>query len=168
MRVLISGRKEAKGIKHIPHNESRSLPSIAAQDEGRTSFDDLLSKSTVIFVAVPRSPDTIDLISTRELELMSSHAVLVDISRGGIVNEAALSTALKDRRIAGAATDVFTNEPAGPENSPLLEAVANNSVNLVVSPHLAWLSKTTTENYLRMGRENVKGFCTGKPCNIVV
>lgn len=97
---------------------------------------------------------------------MSRHAVLVNVSRGGIVDEAALITALKEGWIAGAATDVFAKEPAGPENSPLL-GEETKDLNLTVSPHMAWLADKTWANLRVMAKENVEGWCAGRPSRVV-
>ncbi|KAL1969490.1 hypothetical protein VTN77DRAFT_8928 [Rasamsonia byssochlamydoides] len=154
MKILISTRK---GVS----TDSNQLDEVQ-----RTPFEEVLQKSTVLFIAVPRTPSTLNLISTAELQSMSRQAVLVNVSRGGIVDEAALVTALKERWIMGAATDVFLNEPASPQNSPLL-ADDTRDLNLTVSPHLAWLAERTQENQRRIAKEIVEGFCAGRPCNVV-
>lgn len=97
---------------------------------------------------------------------MSPHAILVNVSRGGIVDEEALLDALKENYIAGAATDVFREEPAAPHNSPLL-AEETKSLNLIVTPHLAWLSRKTLANYSQMVKKAIEGWSAGQPCNVV-
>ncbi|KAH8817320.1 D-isomer specific 2-hydroxyacid dehydrogenase [Xylogone sp. PMI_703] len=150
MQVLISGRKGAT-----------TCPS------DRTPFEDVLRKSTVVLLALPRTKETTDLISTAELRTMRHDAVIVNISRGGIVNEAALVTALRENVIAGAGTDVFEKEPAGIDNSPLL-AEDVGALNLTVTPHLAWFADSTHKNLQRVLNENIVAWCLGKPQNIVV
>jgi glycerate dehydrogenase len=109
-----------------------------------------------------------NLISTAELQSMSPKTVLVNIARGGIVDEAALLQALKERTIYGAASDVFANiEPATPGTSILLRDEAR-SVNLTLSPHLAFFAAKTMRNYIRMSPENVRNFILGQPSNLVV
>ena len=97
MKVVISGRKGAPA------------------KEGRPSFDEIIRTSTVIMLCLPRTAETIDYVSTPEFEAMQRHAVLVNVSRGGVVNEEAMIGALEEDQIAGAATDVFVEEPASPE-----------------------------------------------------
>ena len=97
---------------------------------------------------------------------MSPHAILVNVSRGGVVDEEALIDALKEGTIAGAATDVFREEPANPQNSPLLSEEAK-SLNLTVTPHLAWLSRKTLANYSQMVKMAIEGWSAGQPCNVV-
>ncbi|KAJ9260983.1 hypothetical protein DTO207G8_133 [Paecilomyces variotii] len=156
MKVLISGRKGAGAT---------ALPS-ALQSEERTPFEEIIRKCTVIFVVVPRNPSTMDLISTPEFERMSPHAVLVNVARGGIINEEALVAALKENLIAGAATDVFLREPASPETSPLLREDTKD-LNLTVSPHMAWVAERTQQNLVDVAKKIVEGWVAGQPCNVV-
>ncbi|KAI1641119.1 hypothetical protein F4809DRAFT_647588 [Biscogniauxia mediterranea] len=148
-RVLVAGRKGAA--------------EAAATPEGRVPFDAVMRESTVVFVCLPRSPETLNLISDAELGVMHPHAVLINVSRGGIVDENALVAALRRKSIAGAGTDVYFQEPAGPENSPLL-APDTADLNLVTTPHVAWCAEDTAANYSRTLKENVTGWITtGEP-----
>ncbi|KAH8676219.1 glycerate dehydrogenase [Xylariales sp. PMI_506] len=150
MKVLISGRK---GSATVP--------------EGRTPFDTVIRESSVVVLCLPRSPETLNTISEKELEAMPSHAVLVNVSRGGIVDEEALVAALKARKIAGAATDVYLTEPAGPENNVLL-APETAELNLVTTPHTAWCAWDTTANYGASLKKNLATWLEGNPTNTVV
>ncbi|KAF7597541.1 hypothetical protein BBP40_000019 [Aspergillus hancockii] len=154
MKVLISGRK-GPGSPNTPGSDDR------------TPFETVVKQSTVIFLAIPLHETTRNLISTPELEAMSHHAVLINVSRGGVVDEAALVKALRENQIAGAATDVFLKEPAGPETSTLLEK-GTEDLNLVVTPHLAWLSQRTAKGYSQLLKDGVEGWFTGERNNIVV
>ncbi|KAE8366098.1 D-isomer specific 2-hydroxyacid dehydrogenase [Aspergillus caelatus] len=154
MKVLISGRKNFGS-------------SIGPEGEDRTPFDTVIKESTVLFLAVPLQETTRNLISTPELEAMSHHAILINVSRGGVVDEEALVKALRENRIAGAATDVCVKEPAGPNNSPLL-AEGTEDLNLVVTPHLAWLAQKTAQGYSKLFKDAVEGWFTGNRYNVVV
>jgi lactate dehydrogenase-like 2-hydroxyacid dehydrogenase len=101
MNVLISERKPTTSFGTPP---------------GRTSFYDTLAKSTVIVLALPLTANTTSYISLAELSLMRPDALLINVSRGGIVVEADLVAAIKQKIIAGAASDVFSTEPAGRDN----------------------------------------------------
>ncbi|CAI7609821.1 unnamed protein product [Penicillium discolor] len=138
MQILVSGRKGAPNNAHA----------------ARVPFDDVLRNSSVVFVACPRVRDTMRLISHTEFSLMPRHAILINVSRGGIVDERALIMALKARQIAGAATDVFLHEPAGPENSVLLGA-GTEDLNLVVTPHSAWFTESTRLNFMACLQKNI-------------
>lgn len=156
MKVLVAGRK------------GEAAPSTNDDtDIQRTAFDEVLKRSTVLVIAVPRIPETMNMISTAEFAKMSCKTVLVNVARGGIVDEVALLQALKDRTIHGAAMDVFTVEPASAETSPLLAEGADD-LNLTASPHLAWNADKTAKNYARMSPENVMNFLLGHPTNIIV
>ncbi|QDS77231.1 hypothetical protein FKW77_003066 [Venturia effusa] len=134
--------------------------------KGRVPFEQVLRKSTVLVVIIPRTSETLNLISTRELDAMKHSAVIVNVSRGGVVDEVALLKALQDGKIAGAGNDVFSTEPAGIENNVLLGTGARN-LNLTLTPHAAWLSNTTMENLQSIAKQNVEGFCQGTPINVV-
>lgn len=107
---------------------------------------------------------------------MSPQALLINVSRGGIVDEPALIEALSKHRISGAATDVFLREPSGsgdawrPGDSPLLQLTQDEAdeLNLVMTPHVAWYTQATTKSYLQTLRQNVEQWCQGNETNIVV
>lgn len=136
-------------------------------ENGRTSFTELLKTATVIFLSLPRTSQTLGLISTAQFSTMQTSALLINVSRGGIVDERALLQALKENRIAGAACDVFETEPASRENSVLLRFLAEDALAaklpLIVTPHVAWCSNATTQGLQKMTRENVEGWLKGRP-----
>ncbi len=96
-----------------------------------TELDDLLQRSDIVSLHVPLLPETRNLIDQRELELMKPNAILINAARGGLINEAALVTALNAGQIAGAGLDVFEQEPP-PKDHPLLFMD-----NVVAVPHIA-------------------------------
>lgn len=104
------------------------------------SLEAVLKNADVISLHLPRNKDTLDLISTPELEMMKSSAMLINCARGGLVNESDLAKALDDELISGAAIDVYTTEPA-PEDNPLLSAK-----NIVLTPHLGASTVEAGEN----------------------
>jgi phosphoglycerate dehydrogenase-like enzyme len=130
---------------------------------GRTPFPDILRNSTVLMVGCPLDETTRDMIGQKELQLMKPTASLINVARGGVVNEKALVQALRDGTIASAATDVFEIEPATSEN-PL---IAENPPSLTASPHIAWYADASLENLQRIVKGNIEGFAVGKPENIV-
>ncbi|KIW00315.1 uncharacterized protein PV09_08202 [Verruconis gallopava] len=150
MKVIVAERKGAKCVR-----------------EGRTAFDEVLRDSTVLAVVIPRNPETIGLIGQFELSRMSSSAVLINVSRGDIVDESAVVHALQTHQIAGAAFDVFSQEPANSSTSPLL-AADTEGLNVLTTPHTAWLANATMTSLQRMVREAVEGWCAGKPVQVVV
>ena len=148
MNVLIAERKDATEVR-----------------EGRTSFSDAIKTGTVFILVAPLDESTRDMVSTAELEAMDSTALVVNVGRGGVINEAALAKALKDGQIAGAATDVFEHEPTMKENCALLDP---SIPNLIVTPHIAWYSSRTIKGTLATAKANIEGFVAGRPQNLVV
>jgi len=136
---------------------------------GRLPFEEALSRATVAIVSCPRNPDTMNLFSTPEFKQMRPEAVLLNVSRGGIVDETALLDALRNGQIAGAATDVFAKEPAlgGERADSVLLGPEAHGLNLTVSPHVAWFGEKTLQNYQRMLKENIEGWVVGKDQNVV-
>ncbi|KAI1137818.1 hypothetical protein F5Y05DRAFT_419256 [Hypoxylon sp. FL0543] len=184
MKVLIAGRKGSPTVPNgrATDGENGSVSKVleataagspmktstpgtedSAAPEGRTAFDTLIRESSVIALCLPRSPETLNLISEAELDAMKPYAVIVNVSRGGIVDEKALVAALKARKIAGYGTDVYEQEPASAENSPLV-GPDTADLNVVTTPHVAWCASDTIDNYNRATKENIEGWLrTGRP-----
>ncbi|KAF1995715.1 glycerate dehydrogenase [Amniculicola lignicola CBS 123094] len=163
MKVLVAARKKAS----VPSPSLNGVLPLANNDE-RVPFEDVLRQSTVLVLSLPRNPDTMDLISTPEFAVMSPHAVVINIARGGIINEQALVNAVKDGKIAGAATDVFLKEPAeGPQDSPLLSEEARD-LNITVSPHLAWFAQRTMTNLGDILKKTIEAWVDGKDINVIM
>lgn len=160
MKVRISSRKDATAASATPSSTSSS-PAPA-----RVPFTTLLATSSVLFLALPLSPATRSLLAGPELALVSPQTTIINVSRGGIVDEAAVLAALTAQRVFGYGTDVFATEPAGDgEESCLLGAArgqgATGRVNLVMTGHLAWLSETTIANQKRRVGENLRAWVEG-------
>jgi D-3-phosphoglycerate dehydrogenase len=139
-------------------------PGSEREEELRVKFvplDDLLKESDIVTLHLPLTPETEHMIGTRELELMKPTAILINTSRGKVVNEEALIDALRKKKIAGAALDVFEKEPIKRDN-PLLRLD-----NLVLTPHIAYLSEETTDMCAKIVTENVEMFLKSKPQNVV-
>ncbi len=116
-------------MRHIAHDPYVDERDVADLDVSLVDFETLFRESDFVCINVPLSPSTTKLVDRRALSLMKQSAYLVSTSRGPIVDEAALYEALKARRIAGAAMDVFEVEPTPPDN-PILALD-----NVVVTPH---------------------------------
>lgn len=126
------------------------------------SVESIYQKADFISIHIPLTKETRNMIGKKELSMMKSNAFLINVARGGIIDETALYDALKDKKIAGAALDVFEKEPPGIEN-PLFKLD-----NLLASPHNAAL---TNEAMIAMAVDSSQGivdFLSGKePQNIV-
>jgi D-3-phosphoglycerate dehydrogenase len=124
------GAFEARILALDPYRPADHWPDIP--HERARSLAELLPQVDILSLHLPLTAETRHLIGAAELALMKPSAVLVNTSRGGIVEEAALHAALRDRRIFGAGLDVFEVEPPGPATTPLLSLP-----NLVATPHAA-------------------------------
>ncbi|MGF7121613.1 2-hydroxyacid dehydrogenase [Rhodococcus sp. BE178] len=120
------------------------------------SLGDLLAESDVLVVAVPLTPQTRGLISDRELALLPPEALVVNVSRGPVVDEIALADAIRSGAVAGAALDVFAHEPLEPD-SPLRELDG-----VLLSPHIAGGSSTARARMFEMVAQNVARVCRGE------
>lgn len=121
----------------------------------RLSLDELLSTSDIISIHAPLNEKTQNLISTEQLALMKSTSILVNVGRGGIVNELALADAIDNNQIGGACVDVFENEPINPDN-PLLNV--KHPEKLVLSPHNAWASIEARTKLIDIVYQNIEEF----------
>ena len=121
----------------------------------------LLAQSDFITLHVPLTPQTTHYISTAEFELMKPTSILINASRGPVVDEKALVKALQDRKIAGAGLDVYEKEPR-------VEPALVGMTNVVLAPHIASASGETRLRMATMAAENVIAGLTGKrPPNLV-
>ncbi len=124
-------------------------------------FDALLAESDVVSLHLRLSPESRRLIGGRELGLMKPGALLVNVSRGGLVDEGALVEALRSGHLAGAGLDVLDPEPPRPDN-PLLACP-----NIVLSPHVADMTPEGADLLNEGAVENVIAFLEGHPQNRV-
>ena len=125
------------------------------------AMDDVLRQSDVVALMLRASPRTHRIVGKRELGLMKPTAYLVNTGRGALVDEAALYGHLKAKKIAGAAIDVYQQEPL-PASSPLLALD-----NVVVTPHVAWVTDQGTARMASHPVENILAFLDGKPQFVV-
>ena len=115
-------------------------------------IDELMFMSDVVSVHAPLNSRTAGLIGAREISLMKPDAILVNMGRGGIVDEAALADAVDSGRIAGAALDVYSSEPL-PEDNPLSRIVHKERLSL--TPHTAWASVEARNRLVEMIAANI-------------
>lgn len=130
-------------------------PDYVGELWGLDRLDDLLRRSDYVVVTVPRTPQTRDMIGARQLALMKLSAMLVVVSRGGIVNQTALVQALRGKRLAAAARDVFEPEPLPPD-SELWDLE-----NLLITPHMAGCTQFEGRHVLDIFYENLDRFLRG-------
>jgi gluconate 2-dehydrogenase len=144
------------GMKVIYHNRSRLDPALeAACQASYASKEDLLKTADHVVLVVPYTPASHHTIGAAELALMKPTATLINIARGGIVDDAALAAALRDKRIAAAGLDVFEGEPAV---HPDLLTVPN----VVLTPHIASATIPTRMAMANLAADNLIAFAEGK------
>lgn len=153
---VVASMAEAIGMEVAAHDPY--LPGDAWVSLGirQVDLDDLLAGSDVVTVHVPLSAETRHLIGEAELRRMKAGSFLVNCARGGLVDEAALSRALAEGHLAGAALDVFEKEPL--RESPLLSAP-----NLILTPHVAASTREAQSQVSTDIAEQVLDFFAGKP-----
>ncbi|MDD5301020.1 MAG: D-2-hydroxyacid dehydrogenase [Gallionella sp.] len=138
--------------------ERKSVQTIRA---GRVPFERMLAEADVVTLHCPLTPDTHCLIAEPELRRMKPSSILINVARGGVVDEAALAQALREGRIAGAGVDVLTGEPPRSGN-PLLEVVGPNCI---LTPHVAWASQQALSRLAEEIVRNIEAFYAGESRN---
>jgi phosphoglycerate dehydrogenase-like enzyme len=151
----------AFGMDVVAWSENLTVERAAEVGVRRVTKDELLSTADVVTIHLQLSDRTRGLIGAEEFALMKHTALLVNTSRGPIVDEAALLDALRDDQIAGAGLDVFDREPL-PAGHPL-----RSEPRAVLTPHLGYVTKTTYEVFYRGAVEDVAAFLAGEPIRVI-
>ncbi len=151
---------EAFGMRILVYSRTKKDLSGFKTAEN-VDLDTLLNNSDFITCHCPLTPETTGLINKKTLSAMKQTAVLINTSRGPVVDEQALADALNADKISGAAVDVLSAEPATRDN-PLLSAK-----NCIITPHIAWAAKETRARLISILEENLKAYLNGKPQNKV-
>lgn len=146
----------AFGMKVIT-NSRRELP----EGVRRVELEDLFRESDVISLNSALTPATKNIINREALAMMKPTAILINTSRGPLVDEDALAEALREGKIAAAGIDVLCEEPPR-SGSPLI-----GCERCFISPHIAWQSSQARERLINISCDNLKAFCEGTPQNLV-
>ncbi|EDP73843.1 D-2-hydroxyacid dehydrogenase [Hydrogenivirga sp. 128-5-R1-1] len=131
----------------------------------KVSLEELLKTSDIVSIHAPLNEKTRGLIKYNQLKLMKKTAILLNLGRGGIVNENDLARALDENLIAGAGLDVLEKEPIN-EDNPLLKI--KNSEKLFITPHIAWTSIEARKKLIQEIAENISTFLKGIDKNRIV
>lgn len=124
-------------------------------------LDELLERSDVVSLHCPLFPETKHIIRGETIARMKDGAILINTSRGPLVDEAALREALASGKLYGAAVDVVSTEPVQPDN-PLL-----GLENCLITPHIAWAPRESRQRLMDIAVENLRCFLRGAPQNVV-
>jgi phosphoglycerate dehydrogenase-like enzyme len=164
-----SGRALAERLKGCgltaiayDHHADRKTEIFETYGVESVGLPELLQRADVVSLHVPLTPATYHMIGERELGMMKKTAILVNISRGELIDERALCRGLKEKQIMAAGLDVFENEPFLPDN-PLAQLD-----NVVLCPHLAAVSVESFEERLSEIASNIRRVLSGqRPANVV-
>ena len=124
-------------------------------------LDELLRRSDIVTMHCPLTPATQKMANADFFAKMKNSAFFINTSRGGVVDEEALTFALNNGIIAGAGVDVLSTEPPGTDN-PLLACK-----KCFITPHIAWAGFETRTRLLKILEENLRAFLNGTPINVV-
>lgn len=127
----------------------------------QVSIDELYQRSDVISLHVPQTADTQEMINRESIAKMKDGVILLNTARGGLLDEAAVATALNEGKIFAAGLDVVSSEPMA-EDNPLLAAK-----NCFITPHIAWRPLETRERLMGIAVDNFAAFLEGKSKNVV-
>ena len=142
--------------------ERRRDPAPASiYGEKYVSREELLSESDVISLHCPLTPETKGLINRETISLMKDGVLILNTSRGPLIEERDLADALRQGKVAGAGLDVLSVEPPGADN-PLLGAP-----NCVITPHIAWAAREARARLFEICLANIRAFLDGNPVNTV-
>ena len=150
---------KALGMNVIAY--SRSVRPEGLEIAEYVDLDMLLARSDVISLHCPLFPETEKMINPQTIGKMKDGVVLLNTSRGGVLDEKAVAEALRNGKIRAAAVDVVSEEPMRRDN-PLLAAP-----NCIITPHMAWAPMETRMRLMGVVAENIRGFLAGNPQNVV-
>ncbi|MBR4346387.1 MAG: D-2-hydroxyacid dehydrogenase [Oscillospiraceae bacterium] len=147
----------AFGMKVIAATRTpREVPGVEFTD-----VDSVFERSDFITLNCPLTDETSRLVNARRLSLCKPSAVLINTSRGGVVDEHALAVALRDHTIAGAGLDVIEYEPMRADCELM------SAPNCIITPHTSWAAVETRERLVRVAAGNLLAFVQGTPVNVV-
>jgi D-3-phosphoglycerate dehydrogenase len=124
--------------------------------------DDIFRRADVVSVHLRNTPEVRGIVGARELALMKPSAYLINTARGALVDESALAAALGAQQIAGAALDVYTEEPLPPERNPFRELS-----NVVLTPHIGAVTREANTRSRAMPVDNIIAYLEGHPQHVV-
>lgn len=150
----------ALGMKVVV-NDRFENPDFVSEGFEYADRSKLLETSDVIMLHCPLFPDTEKLINAETIARMKDGVMIVNNSRGQLIDELALADALKQNKVAGAAVDVVSSEPIKADN-PLLAAP-----NCIITPHMSWAPKESRQRIMDISRSNLSSFLEGNPQNVV-
>jgi phosphoglycerate dehydrogenase-like enzyme len=152
-----TSRAQALGMHVIAVREHPERGGDANEVVGTSDMETILPRADFVLLAAPLTPKTKHIINAQRLASMKPSSFIINVSRGPLIDDDALIAALRSRQIAGAALDVFVEEPL-PQTSPYWELK-----NVLITPHTAAVTERLWERHYSMIAENLRRFIAGKP-----
>jgi D-2-hydroxyacid dehydrogenase (NADP+) len=154
----VASRAKALGMRVIAVREHAEKGKPDSVDEvfPVSRLDEMLGQADYVVLSAPLTTATTGLISSRQLQAMRPTSYLINVGRGPVIDEGALVEALQQKRIAGAALDVFDKEPLPPD-SPFWDLE-----NVLITPHTAGMNRNLWERHFALFSENLRRFCQGQ------
>ena len=151
-------------LVHTAHPEKYTSGSDAFEtaDIHFTGMDELFKRADIITLHCPLTPETEKIICTENISKMKDGVIIINVSRGGLVNEADLANALTTGKVRAAGVDVVSEEPMKSDN-PLLTAP-----NIRITPHMAWASVEARRRLIKTVADNLEAYLHGKNKNVLV
>jgi phosphoglycerate dehydrogenase-like enzyme len=146
------------GVREHPERGTAGAHEVV----GYASLDEVILRAHFVVLAAPLTNRTRHLIDARRVQLFKPTAFLINVARGALVDEAALVKALRDRKIAGAALDVFEEEPLS-RWSPLWKMP-----QVLITPHTAFLTENVWQRHYEVFAANLKRYLAGQPLHGLV
>lgn len=156
---LVAKKASALGMRvvavreHLKKKKPEGVDTVFAS----SAINELLAQSDFVVVAAPLTSETRGLMNAERIAAMKPQSYLINVGRGPLVDEAALAVALRSRRIAGAALDVFNQEPL-PAESPLWDLD-----NLIITPHTASMTEKLWQRHFQLFLQNLRRYLAGEP-----
>ena len=150
----------ALGMKVVAHSR-RQVDPLDSPGFEWLSMEELFAQSDIVSLHCPQTPETTSFVNSELISKMKPTSLLVNMSRGGLINEADLAAALDGGKIAGAIVDVVSAEPILGSN-PLPKAK-----NILITPHIAWSTIEARTRLMQTTADNIAAFQKGSPINVV-
>ena len=156
----VAALAQAFGMKVLAYSPSRD-PRDEHDMCSYADFDEVLASSDVLSLHTPLTEKTSKMINQSTISRMKDHVMIINTSRGQVINEHDLRDALLSKKVAAAAVDVVSAEPISNDN-PLL-----GLDNCIITPHIAWASKASRQRLMNIAVDNLRAFIAGKPVHVV-
>jgi D-3-phosphoglycerate dehydrogenase len=160
--MAVASRARALGMNVVGHDPFVTSEAAALHGVKAMPLTEVLKVADVLTVHVPKTKDTTNLISAAELAVMKPEALVINVARGGVIDEAALARALTDGVIAGAAVDVYSTEP------PALDHPLRSAPNVILTPHLGASTEEAQTRVAVEACEQVRDVLAGRPARYSV